>query len=144
VREALRPVVEVVGGEPTVPVWPAQPVAGRMLTVGAREQRVPDADVVSLDLGSAVVERPVHRLLGAEDFELTAHAETLAEIAEETGGRSADMVNVSEVLGDLKAEPRLQSTVTNYALWKGAWPLAVVLLLVSAEYLLRRRAGRVM
>jgi hypothetical protein len=43
---------------------------------------------------------------------------------------------------DLKGTPR--SSTTRLSLWPGVWSLPVLLALVSAEYLLRRRAGKVM
>jgi hypothetical protein len=54
------------------------------------------------------------------------------------------MVDLPELLNDLHLAPAERRHVRSYRLWSGGWPLAVLLLLVSAEYLLRRRAGRVM
>jgi hypothetical protein len=37
-----------------------------------------------------------------------------------------------------------KSKVETLSLWEGWWPLGLILLFASAEYLLRRKAGRVM
>ena len=106
------------------------------------------ANLVALSLGpadGAAVPVPVRDLLDVEDFALTPRAATLAALAQSTGGTALDLVDLprlSSLLPDPQPVQRTATTVVR--LWVGAWPLALLLGLVSAEYLLRRRAGRVM
>ena len=80
------------------------------------------------------------------DFVLTPQAANLAAIAKAARGQSFtftdDVQKIVEALP--KAAPVWREQSRLVSLWSGAWPLALLLLLVSAEYLLRRRAGRVM
>lgn len=90
------------------------------------------------------VRRSIHRPLAAGDFALTPHAAPLQEVARLGGGRFVPMIDLPELLNDLHLAPVECRNARSYRLWSGEWPLPVLLILVSAEYLLRRRAGRVM
>jgi hypothetical protein len=94
--------------------------------------------------GGQKFRRPVHHLVGAGDFALTPHAGPLEEAARLGHGRFVQMVDFPELLNDLHLAPVECQDARSYRLWSGGWPLVVLLSLVSAEYLLRRRAGRVM
>jgi len=165
VCHALRPLREQLEDGQQVVVWPPQPVLGKRLSIlglahppqdasglrpvgkgpaGEWIYEVVDENQVAFSVNGGVFRREVHKLLGPEDFELTPRADALAEMSRATGGRRADLVEMMKVLSYLKAKPASRSSVTNHRLWTGWWPLVVVLGLVSAEYLLRRRAGRVM
>lgn len=113
-------------------------------TAEGRVYRVTAKDAIALDANGIEFKRPVQVLLTAADFELTPHAAVLEEIADKTRGRFGRLVEMSEVLAGLKGASAERSSVTKYNLWRGGWSLIVILLAVSAEYLLRRRAGRVM
>ncbi len=78
------------------------------------------------------------------DFELQARAAPLRELAERTGGTFHPLHELADWQGPEAGPPVVQEHTTHHSLWRGSWVLAVLLLLVSAEYLLRRRAGRVM
>ena len=89
---------------------------------------------------SPFVDLPVDR----SDFELTARAAPLRELAERTGGTFHQLHELAGWPGPQPGPPVTLEHTTHHSLWRGSWVLAALLLLVSAEYLLRRRAGRVM
>lgn len=140
-------------------LFPPQPVAGRKQLAafgGAapadlQGAKIQDTSLMALDKeeitfthGGQKFRRSVHHLLSAGDFELTPHAAPLEEMARLGDGRFVELIDLSELLNDLHLPPVECQDARSYRLWSGGWPLAVLLLLVSAEYLLRRRAGRVM
>lgn len=117
--------------------------AGASAPQGAAVFRVADPQTVSVQAGGQSIERVVRRLVSRQDFQLAAHDAPLEKIAKETGGRHGDLLSLMDVLPqNLAGTPR--SSATRLPLWPGIWPLLVLLGLVSAEYLLRRRAGKVM
>ena len=94
--------------------------------------------------GGQKFRRPIHHLLSAGDFALTPHAAPLEEVARLGHGRFVELIDLPELLNDLHLAPVECQDARSWRLWSGGWPLAVLLILVCAEYLLRRRAGRVM
>lgn len=80
------------------------------------------------------------------DFALTPQAANLAAIAQAAGGQPFAFSDGAQKIVDAlpKAQPVWREHARLVPLWSGAWPLLLLLVLVSAEYLLRRRAGRVM
>jgi hypothetical protein len=144
-------------GEAGLLLFPPQPVAGRKqlavfagaadltgATISDSWLTASEAREITFTQGGQKFRRPIHHLLSAGDFELTPHAAPLEEMARLGHGRFVPLVELPELLNDLHLAPAERQHVRSYRLWFGAWPLAVLLLLVSAEYLLRRRAGRVM
>lgn len=147
-----------------VTMFPPQPVQGKKVAIrsaapladlqgltlagdhpgGGTVYKVTGSARVSFSVDGRSFERPVHRLLGPADFEITPCAETLQQIAAATGGKHTDVVELDALLSGLQAVPAQRRSVSNCRLWTEVWPLLFVLALVSAEYLLRRRAGRVM
>ena len=146
-------------------VLPPQPVLGKTLTIiglaeGPRDLRglrpvtgapagqwayeVTSSDRIGFTVDGRRFERPTHKLLDSRDFELTPCAEVLREVSAATGGQFADLVELDRLVSGLDATPAQRSSTTNYRLWSGCWPLLAILALVCSEYLLRRRAGRVM
>ena len=145
-------------------LFPPQPVAGRKqlvafggpapadLTGATPDGASPseswitatDGPEIAFAHGPRKFRRATHRLLSAGDFELTPHAAPLMELSGLGHGRFVPMVDLPELLNDLHLTPAERQHVSSYRLWLGGWPLAALLLMVSAEYLLRRRAGRVM
>lgn len=146
-------------------VFPAQPVAGRQILVvgfeghasleagveragetppGTLLLRVTGEKEALFQAGEERFQRPVHKLLGPADFELTAHADPLRELAKLGKGTYAELLDLPALVSQWNFTPADRLRRETYRLWTGIWPLGVMLLLVSAEYLLRRRAGRVM
>jgi len=146
-------------------MFPPQPVFGMKLSIaglasappqtegllplgrgpaGGWVYRVTNRDRVAFTLNGNRVERPVHRLLAPSDFELTPCAERLRRVSDATGGRHVDLLELGTLVSGLEADAAKRSSVTNYRLWSGPWPLVVILVLVCSEYLLRRTAGRAM
>ncbi len=79
------------------------------------------------------------------EFALTPSAANLAAVANATGGTALTLTELPRVAKLLpKPEPMLRQSARRVPLWTGVWPLVALLGLVSAEYVLRRRAGRVM
>ncbi|MDP6117791.1 MAG: hypothetical protein QGG53_38485 [Planctomycetota bacterium] len=78
------------------------------------------------------------------DFRLAATAGPLQEMSELGNGAFTDIVGLPELLEGMKLDSVQKSKVETWALWEGWWPLGLILLCASAEYLLRRKAGRVM
>lgn len=140
-------------------LFPAQPVAGKLLlvagagepsnvegaeTVGNGLWRVTDPRRLALTVGGRTVSLAVHELPNPDDFELAARAAPPRELARIGGGVSVDLLDLPKLIAKLDAAPAQRFRTRTYRLWAGWWPLALMLVLVSAEYLLRRRAGRVM
>jgi len=160
---ALRPARETIGQQRVV-VFPPQPIVGKRLVLRgdgvepATEQsglrvvseaegiyRVADPERIALDVAGNRIERRVHRPLADADFRLTPHAEPLEQVSQPAGGRHVRLEELDAVPPtDPKPLGLHRRQVASYSLWRGWWPLFVLLVLVSAEYLLRRRAGRVM
>lgn len=156
---ALRPFAENADG---LCVFPPQPVQGRPLRisgpgadpsklVGLRRAsgnyyEVTDPDEIAFEVAGVRIERQVHKPLSVSDFKLAPRAQPLREISELTGGHHVGIEDVDHILPvttEPAGVPRL--SVSTYSLWNSRWwPLALLLVLVSAEYLLRRRVGRVM
>ena len=78
------------------------------------------------------------------DFRLAARAAPLQEMAKLGNGSFTDLVGLPELLEGMGLDSVQKSKVETWALWEGWWPLGLILLFASAEYLLRRKAGRVM
>jgi hypothetical protein len=117
--------------------------AGRAMPAVVKVFRVSGPQEVDASIDGAPLARVVRHLLSRQDFQLAAHAAPLEKIAKLTGGRHRDLLSMMDVLPPgLKSTPR--SSTTRVRLWPGAWSLFVILGLVSAEYLLRRRGGKVM
>jgi hypothetical protein len=106
--------------------------------------RVVDDQEAAFEVGGHSFVRAIHKLLGPEDFRLTARAAVLRDLAQLGHGKYVDLLDLPDLLSELNVRPAARSKADAYRLWAGWWPLAAMLLLVSAEYLLRRKAGRVM
>ena len=77
--------------------------------------------------------------------ELAPRAAVLREVADATGGTFVDLPHIDQLRIETRDYPvRTLLWARSWRLWHGGWPLPLLLLLVVAEYLLRRRAGRVM
>ena len=146
-------------GDAGLVLFPPQPVAGRKqlavfdgappanlagATLDGSWLTASDQKEIAFTQGGQKFHRPIQHLLGAGDFELTPHAAPLEELSKLGHGHFVPMVDLPDLLNALHLPPSERQDVRSYRLWSGEWPLVVLLLLVSAEYLLRRRAGRVM
>jgi len=108
---------------------------------GALAGTVPLLQVLDGDVEKNVF---VHIPRDRTDYELTPSAAPLRRLAATTGGTFHEIHDLSGWQGPQAGDPVLQEDTAHYSLWRGWWTLALLLVLVSAEYLLRRRAGRVM
>jgi hypothetical protein len=79
------------------------------------------------------------------DFGLTPNSAPLKRLAMNTGGAYADLNDPTALIAAMKkAEGQTFERTWVLRMWRGWWSLVLLLGLVSAEYLLRRQAGRVM
>ncbi len=79
----------------------------------------------------------------AEGVELAADPAGLARLASAGGGRSVDCAGLPALLPDLKAHlhPAQVPTSRTWQVWGGYGPLALLVLLLLSEWILRRKAG---
>ena len=108
---------------------------------GASAGTVPHLQVFDEDVEKNVF---VHIPRDRTDYELTPRTAPLRRLAAITGGTFHEIHELAGWQGPQAGDPVLQEDTEHYSLWRGWWTLALLLVLVSAEYLLRRRAGRVM
>jgi len=161
---AIRPVQQSLPPQGPFVMFPPQPILGKRLllrgsAIGPSAKRsglrpasggegayvVTDPERIALDVAGRRLERLVRKPLADADFQLTPHAEPLERISRRAGGRHVRLEQLGAVPPmDPKPVGQRRRRVSSYPLWKGWWPLAVLLVLVTTEYLLRRRAGRVM
>jgi len=100
---------------------------------------------VAVRAGDVKIARAIRRLKDAAEFDLTARSAPLLELTRLTGGTLHSLVDLSRVPAAVgQSAPVEFRRERAFRLWDGWWPLALLLALVSTEYLLRRRAGRVM
>ena len=164
VTTALRPWEEAVAaGRPPLFVFPPQPVAGKRLILGGVAAEVNGLEriagpaapwstyevlneaEVAVRAGDVKIARAIRRLKDAAEFDLTARSAPLLELTRLTGGTLHSLVDLSRVPAAVgQSAPVEFRRERAFRLWDGWWPLALLLALVSTEYLLRRRAGRVM
>ena len=168
---ALRPLHASTGKAAPRVLFPAQPIHGKRVFVigkdagpaegsglratpdaGDRSRGIPatayvvtDPQRVAVEAAGVRVQRLVHRALERADLDLTPRSGPLAAISNETGARHVTLVDAPDAVPVTPPPPpRELRQARTHRLWHGWWPLPLLVLLVSAEYLLRRRAGRVM
>ena len=76
-----------------------------------------------------------------ESSDMTPDFSQLAEIARASGGRFLPPGNCGDAATYLDMSPRLVRDEKTIALWGGMWPLGLLICLLSAEWLLRKRSG---
>ena len=83
-------------------------------------------------------------LAGAFDQETAdprRQPDVLARIAENTGGKMVPEAEIATLAGALRARAEASPRVTVQELWHGPWTFAALVLLLSAEWALRRHWG---
>lgn len=126
-------------------IAPTSTPAGKAESHPARRYRVGPVDRIRLDTAGSLT-RAVEPRPSDADLHLAASAEAPRALTEATGGTLATFDDPSQVIDAVTRglEPRPIVEADAARLWPGWWPLPLLLALVCAEYLLRRRAGRVM
>lgn len=76
---------------------------------------------------------------GDEAVAVAARPDLMAELARETGGRMLDETSVAKVLGDLSSRAVDVTWKRAVPVWDRWWILVPLLLVIMAEWLLRRR-----
>jgi hypothetical protein len=116
-----------------------------MLRKGVFEARIP---VFAVGEYSLRVKDPVTGKFDEQRFDVTplsaerrrgVRDEKLqTELAQQTGGRSYDLTNVSNLLSDLKLDPVIERQTRNHALWTTPLWFAAIVLLMLGEWLSRK------
>lgn len=128
--------------------FPPQPVRGGTFFVsqgGGPWQRV-NVDPLKIEDDGKILPREMDSMPSNAELHLAGRGDEARAIAQATGGAFATFDDPAAVLDALSSglEPTITQEIRSVGLWRGWWPLPLLLALVSAEYLLRRRAGRVM
>ncbi|BCU78683.1 glutamine amidotransferase [Luteolibacter sp. LG18] len=91
--------------------------------------------------GTPVVTRSgvVVRAKGDETIAVAARPDLMAELAQETGGTVMDAANIDKVLGDLASRSVPVVWKRSLPVWDRWWVLLPLLLVVVAEWLVRRK-----
>ena len=76
-----------------------------------------------------------------EQVELSADRGLLGQIAASSGGIVAELYEAPRVLGALGPGTLVTHEVRQYTLWDSGWFLTIIILLVTAEWLLRKKVG---
>jgi hypothetical protein len=77
----------------------------------------------------------------AAELQLAPRAAPLTALSQQTGGQALTLAELDRLtLPEPRAVARQEIRVAAWGLWRGWWPLPLLLLLTAAEYLLRRRA----
>lgn len=76
-----------------------------------------------------------------ELIELSADRSSLAKLANLTGGIVAELDQGQRVLEALGEPVLVSRQIRQYSLWDSAWMLGAIILLLTAEWLLRKKAG---
>jgi hypothetical protein len=107
-----------------------------------------DPRQVSLDVAGQAMTLEVKQLRDAADFELTPRAAPLKQIASATHGEFHSIADLPKLWSARRKssghDQHERVSAARCRLWSGPWSLVALLGMASAEYLLRRRAGRVM
>lgn len=83
-------------------------------------------------------------LAGGADLETVdprVHEDVLARLAERSGGRLIDAADMSPLVQALRARADASPTMTVQELWHGPWTFLTLVVLLGAEWTLRRRWG---
>lgn len=143
--EVLLRVTEPGGQERSVSAALSDPQAGRY-SAGVRFDQ-PGVYAIAADVkrGSqtlARVSRPI--LVGGADLEMTEprlNEAVLRRIAETSGGRYVPAAQAAEVPSLIRAADTERPPMEMRDVWDNGWALAMIIALLGAEWVLRRRAG---
>ncbi|MBI2504709.1 MAG: hypothetical protein HYW07_15935 [Candidatus Latescibacteria bacterium] len=91
---------------------------------------------IGADEGHFVVEQHT-----VESADLKANPALLEEIARLSGGQYRPLAQWHQVVEQLGARPRLVQQHRSLALWGPVWPLVLAMVLLAAEWVLRKRSG---
>ena len=83
-------------------------------------------------------------LVGAADFEMAdpgVNRALLERLAAASGGRVVEHTDVARLVETLRTSAPVTAVTIQRDLWHNAWSLAVIIALLAAEWLLRRRWG---
>jgi hypothetical protein len=93
---------------------------------------------IGADQGRFIVEERT-----VESTDLRANPGLLARVARAGGGEAKPLREWRQLVAALPLHPRLESHAVDLSWWPSAWAVTVVLVLLSVEWLLRRRWGQI-
>lgn len=100
------------------------------------------ADVKRGSTRLGTINRPL--LVGGADLEMTEprlNEAVLRRIADTTGGRYVAVAQAGEVPALIRAADTQSPPMEMRDIWNNGWTLAAIILLLAAEWVVRRRAG---
>jgi uncharacterized membrane protein len=143
--EVMVHVTEPGGQERSVSAALSDPQSGRY-SAGVRFDQAGvyliAADVKRGSQSLARVSRPI--LVGGADLEMTEprlNEAVLRRISETSGGKYVPAANVAELPSLIRAADEASPPMEMRDLWDNGWTLAMIIALLGAEWVLRRRVG---
>jgi len=100
--------------------------------------KVQSPEFEGIEASLQVISREV---TGQEGVELSRDTARLAAIAQAGSGRNMDILEAGSLFKDLAGQGKLRSKETPYELWSSYPALALIVALLAAEWLLRKRMG---
>ena len=100
------------------------------------------ADVKRGSQSLARLNRPI--LVGGADLEMTEprlNEAVLRRIADTSGGKYVAAADADEILSLIRAADSASPPMEMRDVWENAWTLAMIIALLGAEWVLRRRVG---
>jgi hypothetical protein len=73
--------------------------------------------------------------------ELTRDTARLAAMANAGGGKYMDMLDAPSLFKELQGLGKQRPVEGSYILWSSYWTLALIVILLSSEWLIRKRLG---
>jgi len=109
----------------------------------AMELAIPDLDRKLLDTDGKPL-RATFKVLPPENGEkqnLATNWERMKEIADKSGGLMLPVEKASEIIEKLKSRTAVREIPIDQSLWQSWWLLAPLLMLLTAEWLIRKKVG---
>ena len=99
---------------------------------------------VRLTARGATREAMVRTPLSVENVHFRTDEDLLRDIAAATDGRFVQLGTFDPLAAGIEPRKQIEVRVREYSLWHRTWLLLGIVALATAEYLMRRRAGKVM
>ncbi|NKB69950.1 MAG: hypothetical protein GKR89_22990 [Candidatus Latescibacteria bacterium] len=97
-----------------------------------------EGDLIGEDEGRFIIEQ-----YSVESADMRVDQRLLKEIAHDSGGSYASLESWQDLLQVLPLQQNLVEDVDSIALWDQAWLVAVLVVLLGAEWTMRRRSGMI-
>ncbi|HYG73884.1 MAG TPA: hypothetical protein VEK08_02535 [Planctomycetota bacterium] len=100
--------------------------------------KVQSPDFEGIEETLQVISREV---TGQEGVELSRDTARLASLAQAGSGRSLDILEARQLFKELAGQGKIRTVESSYELWSSYWALLLVVALLAAEWLLRKKMG---